>query len=454
MTLRRRALAAPVVSMLAAACSLGLIGPGAGVAVAAKPACENLPSPSGVIEQEPWNQAWFDAPDKIWPFSTGAGTTVAVIDAGVDGGHPQLIGKVLPGYDFVRSVAQGDVDCLPHGTAEAGVISATRLSQVGFYGLAPDAKILPIRVAERESVDDKSDPVDPRRLADGINYAVDHGADVIDCAVVSYRPAGVVAAAVKHALDKGVVVVAMVGDSHSDDRDGIGPTTPALTPYPAEYPGVIGVGAIDSDGRRVPTSQIGTYVDLVAPGSDVVASATIGQSTFDGTSIASAFVAASASLVLGARPSLIGRVSGAARVKAVTARLLATGGPELAGEQSMAYGAGVVDPYRALTEDASDRGPAPLAAHVPPPPPPRDPVKDAAARARRHTNSLAMRMAEILGIGVVVLIALAIVAPRGRARRWQAVRAHEARPAPIDDAPEFVAGEALFEPPIHQGHRE
>jgi type VII secretion-associated serine protease mycosin len=443
-----------VVSLLAAACTIGVVGPGTGAAAAAKPACENLPSPTGVIEQEPWNQAWFDAPDKIWPFSTGAGTTVAVIDAGVDGNHPQLIGKVLPGFDFVRNVAQGDVDCLPHGTAEAGVISATRMSSVGFYGLAPDAKILPIRVAEREAVDDKSDPVDPRRLADGINYAVDHGADVIDCAVVSYRPAAVVAAAVKHALDKGVVVVAMVGDAHSDDRDGIGPTTPALTPYPADYPGVIGVGAIDSDGRRVPTSQIGTYVDLVAPGADVVASATVGQSTFDGTSIASAFVAATAALVLGAKPSLIGGASGAARTKAVAARLLATGGPELSGELSMAYGAGVVDPYRALTEDASDRGPVPLAAHVPPPPPPRDPAREAAARARRHTNTLAVRVAELVGIGVVVLIALAIVAPRGRARRWQTVRAREPRRDAMDDAPEFVAGEALFEAPKHQSHRE
>lgn len=438
-----------VASVVGASFSAGLIEQEPPTALALKPACANAPKASGVIEQEPWNQAWFDAPDKIWPFSTGAGTTVAVIDAGVDGTHPQLIGKVLPGYDFNRNVAQGDTDCLPHGTAEAGVIAATRLSGIGSYGLAPDAKILPIRISQRAAVDDKSDPVDPVKLAAGINYAVDQGANVIDCGVVSYSNAPVVAAAVRRAVNHGVVVVAMVGDSHSQDRDGIGPTR-LPPPYLASYPGVIGVGAIDSDARRVPTSQIGPYVDLVAPGSDVVASAIAGQSTFDGTSIASAFVAAAAALVLGARPSLTGGLSGAARVQAVTKRLLATGGPELSAEQDMAYGAGVVDPYRALTEAASDRLPAPLAPHASPPPPVRDPAKESAARAGRHANSHALLLAEIVGAVIVVMIAVALVVPRGRARRWQAVRARETPRAPVDDTPEFVPSEALFEAPTRR----
>lgn len=434
------------VSVLGAVLSTSLIGPAMASTHVVKPACENQPSVSGVIEQEPWNQAWFDAPDKIWPFSTGAGTTVAVIDAGVDATHPQLVGKVLPGYDFVRNVPQGNVDCIPHGTAEAGVVSATRVSGIGSYGLAPNARILPIRVSERAIVDDKSDALDPAKLAAGINFAVDHGANVIDCAVVSYQDAPAVAAAVRRAVGMGVVVVAMVGDSHSDDRDGIGPTR-LPPPYPANYPGVIGVGAVDSDGRRVPTSQIGPYVDLVAPGADVVAPATGGQSTFDGTSIASAFVAATAALVLAERPSVIGAVSGAARVDAVSKQLLATGGPELSPQQGMAYGAGVVDPYRALTEAKSDRAPAPLAGHTPPPPPARDPAKEAAARASHNANNLALRLAEILGTAIVVLIAVALVLPRGRARRWQAVRSAPTPPPSLDDPPEFVPSEALFEPP-------
>jgi membrane-anchored mycosin MYCP len=443
-----RAVAGPLLpAVLAALCAIGTCVPGAEGAPAVPVACKNPPSPSGVISQQPWNQAWFDAPEKIWPFSTGAGTTVAVIDTGVDASHPQMLGKVLPGYDFVRNVAQGDIDCVPHGTAEAGVIAATRVPGVGSYGLAPDAKILPLRVSEHEVVDDKSQPVDTRKLAAAITDAADHGADVIDCAVVSYRDDPGVAAAVRHALDRGVVVVAMAGDAHNADRDGIGPTR-VPPPEPAGYSGVIGVGAIDSDGSRVSTSQIGDYVDLVAPGSQVVALATGGQNQFDGTSIASAFVAAAAALVLAQRPSLIGSLSGRARVTAVTKRLLATAGPELSAEGSLAYGAGVVDPYRALTEAASNRLPAPLGAYNPPPPPQPDPVKEAAARSSRHAGSLALRLTLILGAVVVLLLALALVLPRGRTLRWRAMRAPQVVDSPPDDQPEFVASEALFQPPM------
>jgi membrane-anchored mycosin MYCP len=435
-----------VAAMLAAAFS---IGPVAEATPPVKQACKTAPSPSGAIEQQPWNTSWFDAPAKIWPFSTGAGTTVAVIDAGVDGAHPQLAGKVLPGYDFVRNVAQGDVDCIPHGTAEAGVIAGSQINGIGFYGLAPDATILPVRVTDKAVTDVKSDqsnPVDPRKLAAGIDFAVDNGADVIDCAVVNYFDSPVVAAAVRRALSKGVVVVAMVGDSHDNNRDGIGPSQ-VPPPYPASYPGVIGVGAIDSDGRRVPDSQIGSYVDIVAPGSNVVASAIGGQSEFNGTAIASAFVAATAALVLSERPSLLGQATGAAKVEAVTERLLGTGGPELATEQSMAFGAGVVDPYRALTEATSDLKPVPLAKHVAPPPPQPDRAREAALRVSRHQGSLATRLALIVGAVVVVLMAGALVLPRGRARRWRAVRNAAAPATDVADGPEFVPGEALFEPP-------
>jgi type VII secretion-associated serine protease mycosin len=442
-----------VVSLVATICAIGVFVPGAEIASAVPipVACKNPPSASGVVSQQPWNQAWFDAPEKIWPFSTGGGTTVAVIDTGVDASHPQLLGKVLPGYDFVRNVAQGDIDCVPHGTAEAGVIAATRLPGVGSYGLAPNAKILPLRVSEHEVVDDKSQPVDTRNLAAAITYAADHGADVIDCAVVSYRDDPGVAAAVRHALDRGVVVVAMAGDAHNEDRDGIGPTQ-VPPPEPASYPGVIGVGAIDNDGRRVSTSQIGDYVDLVAPGSQVLAPATVGQNQFDGTSIASAFVAATAALVLAERPSLIGSASGRARVTAVTKRLLATGGPELSAQESLAYGAGVVDPYRALTEADSNRAPAPLGAYNPPPPPQPDPVKEAAARLSRHTGSQALRLALILGAAVVLLLALAVLVPRGRTLRWRAMRASHIADSPADDQPEYVASEALFRPPMRSGN--
>jgi subtilisin family serine protease len=317
---------------------------------------------------------------------------------------------------------------------------------VGFYGLAPDATILPVRVTERPVIDAQADPpVDPQLLAKGIDYAVSHGANVIDCGVVSYLPDKRVAAAVRRAVSKGVIVVAMVGDSHSDDRDGIGPTR-VPPPYPASYPGVVGVGAVDENGRRVSTSQIGTYVDLVAPGGNVVASAIGGQSTFSGTGMASAFVAATAALALAEKPSLIGRVSGPALVREVTKRLLATGGPAISPQQGLAYGAGVVDPYAVLTEASSDHGPVALPPHATPVPLPPDPVKVAAARARHHSNGLALRLAGIIGGSSLLLIILALVLPRGRMQRWRATRAATPRDR-TDDLPEFVPGEALFKAP-------
>ena len=433
-------------SLLAAIVSVGLAATRPGVAVAVAAACKDQPKGSSPIQDEPWQQTWFDAPAKIWPFSTGAGTTVAVIDAGVDPFNLQLSGRVEPGFDFVRNVAQGDVDCVPHGTAEAGIIAATREPGIGFYGLAPDAKIMPIRVSKEAVTNDQSKPVDPTKLAAGITYAVDHGANVVDCAVVSYQDNPAVRAAVKRAISKGVIVVAMVGDAHSMQRDGIGPTTPALTPYPASYPDVIGVGAVDSEGRRAETSQIGFYTKLVAPGSDVVSDAIGGQNSFDGTGIASAFVAATAALLLAEDQSPFAALTGRARVQALTKQLLGTASPELSTEDSMAYGAGLVDPFRALTEKPSDLGPVALPAHTAPPPPRRDPAKEAAAKDRRHTNHLAARLAEGVGAATILLMGLVLVVPRGRIRRWRPVRTEDPTAA-VDDVPEFVSGEALFSHP-------
>ncbi len=432
--------------LLTATLSIGLAATRPGVASAVAAACKDQPKSSSQIQDEPWQQTWFDAPAKIWPFSTGAGMTVAVLDTGVTTINSQLMGKVSNGYDFVRKVDQGNVDCVPHGTAEAGIISASQESGIGFYGLAPETKILPVRVAKEAVTNDQSKPLDPVKLADGITYAADHGADVIDCAVVTYQDNPAVKAAVKRAISKGVVVVAMVGDSHSMQRDGIGPTTPSLTPYPASYPDVIGVGAVDSNGRRVETSQIGFYTDLVAPGSEVVSDAIGGQNTFDGTGVASAFVAATAALLLSEHDSPLAGLSGVARVRAVTKQLLGTASPELSTEDSMAYGAGLVDPFRALTEKPSGRGPAALPAHTAPPPPPPNPAKEAALKARRHTNHRAAQLAEAVGVGTILLMGLVLVVPRGRVRRWRPARRAAPSPKP-DDAPEFVSGEQLFTHP-------
>src|SRR5689334_20141520 len=99
--------------------------------------------PGETIKDIPWQQKWLD-PEQVWPFATGVGQTVAVIDTGVDGTHPQLKGRVQPGFDVLRNAADNNVDCTAHGTAVASLIAGQKADDVGFHGLAPDAQIMPI----------------------------------------------------------------------------------------------------------------------------------------------------------------------------------------------------------------------------------------------------------------------------------------------------------------------
>lgn len=436
--MRARSVAAVVCLALAVA----ILAPGP-VAAAVDPACEQPPAQTPVIREVPWAQDLYDPAEKIWPFSTGIGITVAVIDSGVDGRHPQLRDRVLPGYDFVRDTAEGDVDCVPHGTAVASIIAAKRISGIGFFGLAPDVTILPVRVTKEVQPGARSEPLDPATLAAGIDYAVDQGAQVLNISAVVYGHDRRLADAVSRALSKGVVVVAAVGNGHSAERDGVGPTDASLTPYPAAYDGVIGVGAVERDGQRVASSQVGPYVDVVAPGREVTAAGVFGQDVYDGTSFATAFGSAFAALLLAQRPSLLGEAVGSARSAAVSKRLLATASPAAGGPNSLGYGRGLIDPYRALTEHITDVPPSAAPGQTPPP---RDRAAERLAAARRSANGNSMILGAAAAVLVLVVLTAVLFLPRGSRRRWRAGRAVEGAPTDADDGPEFLPGHALFEP--------
>ncbi|HEV2088713.1 MAG TPA: S8 family serine peptidase [Cryptosporangiaceae bacterium] len=419
---------------------------------AAEPACKTPPKPAQPNPELPWAQRMYAPDKKIWPFSRGRGVTVAVIDTGVSDDHQQLAGKVSTGYDWVRKTAGGNEDCVAHGTAIASVIVASRVDGIGFAGLAPDARILPVRVSEKTVQDPGAEPPpDPETLVRAIVYAVNAGAKVLNITAVFYGAVPPrVAAAVHWAIGKGAVVVAPVGNGHDESKDGKGNTDVdgkrGLMPYPAALEGVIGVGAIASDGSRVAQSQVGPYVDLVAPGGDVTAvgAGPVGHGQYTSTGIATAFVSATAALLLGARTSLFPGLSGAALGRAVHDRILATAGPSKGGRDSLAYGAGLVDPYRALTEPLQ---PGPSTAIRPLIAPPVDPVAEAAAAKRRLDDTVAIGFAVFVAVVVAALVVGALTAPRGHRRRWRAGRRTmtETLPEP-DEGPEFLAGEALFLP--------
>lgn len=431
--------------LIGAACLAVLlgVGPAPQTAAAVDPACSQPPPRSGVIREVPWAQQYlYDPANKVCPFSRGSRVTVAVIDAGVDAAHPQLRGRVRAGYDFVRDTREGDVDCLPHGTGVASIIAATKVRGIGFVGLAPRATILPVRVTDKVHLSPQSERLDPGALADGIDYAVDQGAQVLHISTVLYNDDAKVAQAIDRALFRGVVVVAPVGNGHQD-RDGSGPTTPSLTPYPAAYPGVVGVGAVGPDRQRIGSSQVGPYVDVVAPGADVTAAGVQGHGTYDGTEFAAAFVSASAALLLSQRATLLGNARGRALVAAVTKRLVATASPAAGGPSSLAYGHGLVDPYRALTEPTVGGSPSALPRHSPPP---RNLEAEQLARQRQQVNDRALLLGSCAVVLVLVILVGALFLPRGRRRRWQPGEGRAAALSGCDSRSEFLPGHALFEP--------
>ncbi|WP_433165244.1 type VII secretion-associated serine protease mycosin [Kribbella sp. CA-247076] len=405
-----------------------LLGPAAmqpAVAAPPKGACRNAEPAHPVERRLPWAQQLL-MPQRAWPFSTGSGVTVAVVDSGVDADHPQLrrVGKVLRGRDFyLVGTLPGNYDCASHGTGVAGIVGADAKPGVGFQGVAPGARILPVRISERETDNTgNTELIDPNLLAKGIRYAVDAGARVINLSVAGDQDQTPVRQAVAYAVRKDVVVVAAAGN-----RQGTaGERRPS---YPASYPGVIGVGAIDNTGARVQASQIGSYVDLVAPGASVLTTTRVaGHAYQDGTSFAAPFVAGTAALVRAAWPKLT--------AAEVAQRMIATATPARGGRSSLEYGAGIVDPYRAVTE-----GLAAAAQDLPAmvvPPPDEQQLATAAWWDARGLEARTAAMLAAAGMTTVILVGWLIIA--GHRRRWAAGRTAIARPRPAerDLPPEFL----------------
>ncbi|MGW7461471.1 type VII secretion-associated serine protease mycosin [Streptomyces sp. NPDC054797] len=277
--------------------------------------------------------------DEIWKISKGKGVTVAVIDDGIVD-IPELEGQILSGQDFTSKGGDGHSENGGHGTGMAAMIAGTgkHPSGDGSYGLAPEVKILPIRVSNNQMAT-------PTWVA-AIRYAADSDAKVINMSIgIVSKPEDDLerAEAVKYALSKGKLIFAAVGNS--------GDTHNELA-YPGATPGVVGVGAVDAAGEPTKESQHGPQVDLAAPGMDIV-SACPGKSGLcktHGTSDASALASASAALLWSAHPDWTNNQ--------VLRVLLNTAGKPVDGSQRNDYvGYGVVSPRVAL-QTPGDPGPA------------------------------------------------------------------------------------------------
>jgi subtilisin family serine protease len=304
-------------------------------AVATAPA---LAAPDPLRSQQ-WGLDTIQA-DAAHATSTGSGAIVAVVDSGVLTTHEDLAGRLLPGYDFVDNDADPNdtssdpnVEPTGHGTHVTGIVAADAGNGLGIEGVAPGAKVLPIRVL------DASGSATGATVAKGIDYAVAHHADVINLSLGGDAISTVLGgdeeftAAVQRALDKGVVVIAAAGNE--------------TTPF-CEQPAVTGpllcIGAID---RRETRSFYSSSGDLVAPGGssaggpdeDILSTFVDGKYIdMAGTSQATPHVSGVAALL----------VSLGLHGKAVTDRILATARDAgIAGPDDV-YGAGILDAKAAV----------------------------------------------------------------------------------------------------------
>ncbi|NEB76321.1 type VII secretion-associated serine protease mycosin [Streptomyces sp. SID14478] len=298
-----------------------------------------LPAHADSIRDRQW---FLDAmkAEQMWKTNTGKNITVAVIDTGVNANHPDLRGRVLPGKDLADDKpgdARTDYD--GHGTGMAGLIAGTgaRGATTGSFGLAPGAKILPVRLPRKDGQSQAEGDQDlAQAIPVAIRYAADAGAKIINVSQAIPASSRAMTDAVTHALDKGALVFAGVGNNGGDGN-------PVM--YPAATPGVVAVGAVGKDLKKTEESEYGSQVDMAAPGEDMVAACggETGVCRTHGTSDATALASASAALVWSAHPNWTNN-------QVLRVMLNTIGAPVDGSKRTDAIGYGIVRPRIAMTK--------------------------------------------------------------------------------------------------------
>jgi len=262
--------------------------------------------------------------DQAHQQTQGDGVVVGLVDTGVDGAHQDLTGSVLSGTDLVNPGGDGRGDEDGHGTALAALIAAHGHGSAGILGIAPKASVLPVRARSGKF------GVGDRDVA-GVDWATQHGAKVL-CLAFGGSRSPKLEQAIEQAQAADIVIVAAAGNQPLERR----------VSGPAEYPGVLAVGAVDQAGNHAAVSVTGKEIAISAPGQEVATAAPgnkYGKGT--GTSEATAIIAGVAALVRAKYPQL----SAAEVIHRITATAIDKGPPG----RDEQYGFGIVDPVAALT---------------------------------------------------------------------------------------------------------
>lgn len=354
------------------------------------------------LNQEPAAFGLLGIPS-AWQLSTGSGVRVAIVDSGVDATNQHLAGAIDPGRDFVGGSTAGRTDLTGHGTAVAGLIAARQVNGSGLRGVAPDARIVPVRVYESEE-DGRRHP-DAAVTAEGIRWAARQPGVriiVVPSSTASESPA--LEAAVRDATRQGALVVASAGNADS------GKDTSDAVVFPAGYPDVLSVTAVDNTGKPSDAVRRGVHVELAAPGAGVL------TTYFDAgdcvlaekpsTSYAAGYVAGVAALVAAAHP--------AESPADWEYRLLATALRPAGADRDKLVGWGIVAPSAAINFVNDGSRPGPANPRFPAPETSVAPVVVPPAPGAPATSPAPVVGG--IGIGAIALVAAGLLWRRLRAR--------------------------------------
>jgi len=246
-------------------------------------------SGSDPLLDQQWGLTAIGAPS-VWKITRGAGITVAVIDSG-SGPHPDLDANLDAGrtiFGFIDSVGVLDIDNAGHGSHVAGIIAAVANNAIGGSGVAPQSRILPIRVLDAQGSGDSKD------VSKAVRFAVDSGTKVINLSLGGATESTSLTAAIQYAVDRNVLVVAAAGNGAADSP----PKWPAASDL------ALAVTAVDRNNSVTSFDQRGDYIDLAAPGASILSTASNDYKIQSGTSMAAAFVTGAAALLFAAQPSI------------------------------------------------------------------------------------------------------------------------------------------------------